>query len=225
MSARNRHGVCIYCGKDRKLTVDHVPPKLLLSEPYPPNLLTVPACGDCNQSFMKDDEYTRTLVALDVRAANHPDVQAKLAAIIRSLQKPNAKGFAQYLAGQTGVTTLLGADGLPMGHEIDGDRTSVNATGERMVRAFHFIETGNRMPETAVARVEAKAGLNPRGNEFQEFIRAYMMFPDRRDRVIGKAFSYVAAFGSGCAVWMMLLYDYFFWLATVDWRFTEPIPD
>jgi hypothetical protein len=40
--------------------------------------------------------------------------------------------------------------------------------------------------------------------------------PDRRDRSIGTAFSYVAGFGPGFSVWLMLLYDFFFWLGTVD---------
>ena len=34
---------CIYCGAEKDLTVDHVPPKLLLMLPYPQNLITVPA--------------------------------------------------------------------------------------------------------------------------------------------------------------------------------------
>ena len=50
---------CIYCGLTKKLTRDHIPPKLLLSKPYPAHLPTVPACRDCNQSFQANDEYTK----------------------------------------------------------------------------------------------------------------------------------------------------------------------
>jgi hypothetical protein len=62
---------CIYCGADKDLTDDHVPPKLLLMRPYPENLITVPACEICNQSFQKDDEYMRTMLAIDVRASKN----------------------------------------------------------------------------------------------------------------------------------------------------------
>src|SRR5438128_12075787 len=58
MSMRNKRGICVYCGREKKLTMDHVPPKLLFASPYPPNLPTVPYCRDCNASFQKDDDYT-----------------------------------------------------------------------------------------------------------------------------------------------------------------------
>jgi hypothetical protein len=44
-------------------------PKLLLAPPFPANLITVPACYDCNQSFQKDDEYTRFITGIDFRAS------------------------------------------------------------------------------------------------------------------------------------------------------------
>lgn len=47
---------CLYCGSEAD-TKDHVPPKLLLERPFPPNLSTVPSCKKCNQSFSKDEQY------------------------------------------------------------------------------------------------------------------------------------------------------------------------
>lgn len=85
MSTRNRRGVCAYCGKDKKLTDDHVPPKVLLHKPYPANLPTVPACADCNRGFQKDDEYTRAVLAVDVRAAGNPVARSHIPVIGRSL--------------------------------------------------------------------------------------------------------------------------------------------
>lgn len=88
---------CIYCGTDRDITVDHVPPKLLLAQPYPANLITVPACFQCNQSFQKDDEYLRTMLCIDVRAQGNTVAQSNLPAVLRSLQRANARAFAEYL--------------------------------------------------------------------------------------------------------------------------------
>lgn len=48
--------VCLYC-KETATTKDHVPPKSLLEKPFPNNLLTIPACKRCNQSFSLDEEY------------------------------------------------------------------------------------------------------------------------------------------------------------------------
>jgi hypothetical protein len=53
-----RHtGMCAYCGT-RPATRDHVPSKVLLDEPYPPELPVVGACEKCNASFSLDEQYT-----------------------------------------------------------------------------------------------------------------------------------------------------------------------
>ena len=123
---------CIYCGADKDLTVDHVPPKLLLMRPYPQNLITVPACRKCNQSFQKDDEYTRTMLAIDVRAAKNTAAESNLPAVLRSLQKPEARAFAEYLTRQAESSVILGEDGSPMGQVFELDKARTNRTGVRL---------------------------------------------------------------------------------------------
>lgn len=52
-----RHtSMCVYCGS-RPDTRDHIPSKVLLDEPYPPELLDVGACQRCNASFSLDEQY------------------------------------------------------------------------------------------------------------------------------------------------------------------------
>jgi len=48
--------VCVYCGAYGD-TRDHVPSKVLLDEPYPPNLPIVPSCYKCNNGFSVDEVY------------------------------------------------------------------------------------------------------------------------------------------------------------------------
>ena len=43
-------------------------------------------------------------------------------------------------------------------------------------------------------------------------------FPEHRDGAVGHAFSYAAAFAGEMSAWLMMLYDYFFWIATIDER-------
>src|ERR1039458_8473991 len=114
MSTRNRKKLCAYCGQEKKLTADHVPPKLLLEHPWPANLLTVPACADCNLSFKSDDEYTRTVLATDLRANWNYAAQSNLPAIMRSLQRPNARGFAEYISQQSHLMSVLAPNGNPV---------------------------------------------------------------------------------------------------------------
>lgn len=49
-------GVCVYCGGPPE-TRDHVPPKVLLDEPYPNNLPVVEACLKCNHGVSLHEEY------------------------------------------------------------------------------------------------------------------------------------------------------------------------
>lgn len=49
-------GMCVYCGTHPN-TRDHVPSKVLLDEPYPPELPVVGACERCNVSFSLDEQY------------------------------------------------------------------------------------------------------------------------------------------------------------------------
>ncbi len=50
--------ICIYCGAEAS-TKDHVPPKLLLERPFPPNLRKVPSCRACNEGYADDERYIR----------------------------------------------------------------------------------------------------------------------------------------------------------------------
>jgi hypothetical protein len=207
---------CVYCRTENDLTVDHVPPKLLLARPYPPNLITVPACRPCNQSFQKDDEYTRTMLCIDVRAAKNPTAQSNLPSVLRSLKRPDARSFAEYLARSAESSTVLGQDGLPLGQAFELDKARVNRTGERLVRAFYFAEMRKPIPRNMTVRVGCNMSLKPTDPDTQMIARMMKAFPDWRDGSVGTAFSYVAAFGDAGSVWLMLLYDFFFWLCIVQ---------
>src|SRR5579859_4140645 len=50
---------CYLCGATRNLTRDHIPPKGFFPPPLPTNLITVPCCSSCNNSFSTDDEAAR----------------------------------------------------------------------------------------------------------------------------------------------------------------------
>ena len=38
-------------------------PRCLLEKPYPPNLLTIPSCCECNTGFKQDEEYFLAVMA------------------------------------------------------------------------------------------------------------------------------------------------------------------
>src|SRR5690349_7367788 len=55
-------------------TRDHVPSKVLLSKPYPPNLREVGCCYDCNQSFSADEEYLVCLLGAVLAGSVDPEL-------------------------------------------------------------------------------------------------------------------------------------------------------
>src|SRR6056297_601227 len=53
---------CVYCG-EKADTRDHVVPSSFFPKPKPDDLITVPACYDCNNSYSDDEEYLRNILS------------------------------------------------------------------------------------------------------------------------------------------------------------------
>lgn len=65
---------CMFCDSPSgELTRDHVPSRVLLDRPFPPNLPVVVACGTCNHSFSLDEEYLACLIDSVVAGTTDPD--------------------------------------------------------------------------------------------------------------------------------------------------------
>ncbi len=80
---RNK-GFCVHCGGPHE-TVDHVPSKVLLDEPYPENLMAAPACRKCNNKLSIDEEYLACLLECVIAGDTAPEKlhRAKVARILR----------------------------------------------------------------------------------------------------------------------------------------------
>lgn len=87
-------GICAYCGGGQE-TVDHVPPKVFLDEPYPAHLRTVAACLPCNNSMSLDELYAACFLECVVCGTTDPD-QLTRPKIARRLRDEQA--LAQLLA-------------------------------------------------------------------------------------------------------------------------------
>jgi hypothetical protein len=204
-------GICAYCG-EKPVTVDHVPPKLMLEEPYPPNLVTVPACESCNKKFMKDDEYARTVIALDFRAAGNAAAQSRLPKIFRSLQYPEAKKFSEYLKRQLKPTDFVDANGNPLGIRAEVDVARIDATGERFGRGIYYHLTGTRVPEEWQVYVFSKPGYDSIDFIVPNFNAIMDKCGDHTQGSIGAGFSLVGGRSVDGCVFGFLLYEYFWWI-------------
>ena len=74
VAPRRGRDACVYCGAPAT-SRDHVPPRFLLEKPLPRNLLTVPSCSDCNQSFSLDEQYLQVVIA---QVGHVPQLMAKV---------------------------------------------------------------------------------------------------------------------------------------------------
>jgi hypothetical protein len=90
-------GECVYCGEQRELTRDHVPPRCLFSKPRPSNLVTVPCCQACNSEFQKYDEYFRLAITTGIDAANFPKELSDSVRAINNLSRPASHGLARFM--------------------------------------------------------------------------------------------------------------------------------
>jgi hypothetical protein len=80
---RNK-GFCVHCGGPSE-TVDHVPSKVLLDEPYPENLMATSACRQCNNGLSLDEEYLACLLECVIAGTTAPEMlhRSKIARILR----------------------------------------------------------------------------------------------------------------------------------------------
>jgi hypothetical protein len=68
---RLKTDACVYCYGEAN-TRDHVPSKVLLDEPYPPQLPTVHACERCNTGFSSDEQYLSCFIECVLRGTTEP---------------------------------------------------------------------------------------------------------------------------------------------------------
>jgi hypothetical protein len=104
-------GTCAYCAQPAT-TNDHVPPKTLFTPPLPSNLITVPACGSCNNGASDDDEVFRNELSIVAgsfgESANAGErLQPSLRSIRRNVERYSAGGI--YLGLGYAVPVTRGA--------------------------------------------------------------------------------------------------------------------
>lgn len=90
-------GECVYCGEQRELTRDHIPPRCLFGKPRPADLVTVPSCVDCNSEVSKHDEYFRIAITTGIDRERFPKENADSVRAINNLARPASLGFGRLL--------------------------------------------------------------------------------------------------------------------------------
>jgi hypothetical protein len=140
---------CTYCANDAT-TSDHIPPECFFAKPRPDNLnlITVPACASCNNSFGEDDGYARNLLVSLVDSEGHPDVIRDLRGRLgRSLAR-DQKLFKRTLLSlsKTEVRTEAGLY-LGTAHTFNLDQPQFDRFFKRLARGLLFHCTGTTLAD------------------------------------------------------------------------------
>lgn len=149
MVENGRKSGCVYCGKVKEISNDHIPPKNLFPSPRPINLITVPSCKECNQKASNDDEYFRLVLSMRSDTFKHPEVSKNIVKLQRSLQKPEQKGFrASFLNSLAFVDSHTPA-GIYLGktNAFLVDMKRVNDVIKRITQGLFYKEKGRRLPD------------------------------------------------------------------------------
>ncbi len=213
---RGKSGECVYCGKIRLVTMDHVPPASLFPDPKPP-LITVPSCYQCNNSASKDDEYFRLVVALREDVAGRADINGILPAVFRSVQKSNAAGLRGALGKWIQPKAAFSEGGLFLGMKpaIATDPVRLGKVAARIVAGLFFHETGRRLPNGYAAQACLREGFEEKVF-LQGLPSVAKLMGQPEPKTIGTVFKYWVAFpipeDPNRSVWFLLFYDQVFFL-------------
>lgn len=145
---RPEEGQCVYCGKIKELTRDHVPPASFFDDPPPSNLTTIPSCYQCNNGFGVIDDYVRLMLVLDEKAAGNQDRKGVLPRALRYSQRREARRILSAFFESLKQVYRPNPKGIYVKAErytVDGRKMDMFAV--RVIKALFYHEKGYRLPD------------------------------------------------------------------------------
>ncbi|VEN74328.1 putative HNH endonuclease [Candidatus Desulfarcum epimagneticum] len=218
---QQKFGKCVYCGKLANLTVDHIPPKNLFSQPRPNNLITVPSCQKCNSAASKDDEYFRLVMATSINTNISESTKLRDKAL-RALEKPNKKGFQKAFLNRIKEVELYTPTGLFICNTAlyNADFERLNKVASRIVRGLYFYHRKVSIPKRHIINVIPFQTLNPDDKELMNKIsKVVSHILIKTPIIIGDdVFKYWHGFNDDeqdCSIWVLQFYNYFEFIVIV----------
>lgn len=210
-----KRGICIYCGLNRTLTVDHIPPKCLFPKPRPSDLVKVPSCRECNASASKDDEYFRLMLTLREDAFGNANVEALLPTVYRSLNRESSIGFRKLLLKNLRTIEVHTPAGLYLGNRkgYNVDLERLGRVAARTVKGLFYHEKGFRLPDSHKIGAFQEDGLRDLAGDARKELLHTIIAPltSKSPKEIGKkAFKYWVSFTDTdpcTSAWLLIFYE------------------
>lgn len=190
-------GWCFHCESAPGNTRDHVPPRVFLDRPFPPNLPVVASCEACNSEASRDEQYVAVLVEVTTCGSTDP----------AGVERPKiARTLRQRPALRTRLDRSLKVlDGVT---EIGPEHTRVDRVLNKMARGiwkFEMSEATGRM-RTSVAYQPASATPDDQLSAFLS-LRPPVILPEVGSRMMLRTVSDV---GRGVVnAWQVVQQDRF----------------
>jgi len=141
---------CVYCGRPAT-TRDHVPPKAIFVELHLSDLVTVPACEDCNNRASQSDEGFRNIMGMRA-SEKSPNSLALWQKTFRSLRRRRHELQALWESLQE--VPIFTESGLYLGAATEGafDQKLTTEPSSALLGASTSTISGNRFLSIARSR-------------------------------------------------------------------------
>jgi hypothetical protein len=218
-------GECVYCGRVKPITEDHVPPKNLFAKPRPNNLIKVPSCREChseNKQVSQDDEYFRLMHTLREDTASHPDVKQILPTVLRSLARPDKVGFAKSLFRSMKEVNVRTRSGLFLGKKpaFDVNLTRLDNVARRITKGLFYHEKRHRLPDKYDVATYSESGFQDLTSDVKQELQTTILQPlmSNAPKTIGsQVFTYRVAYSDtdpNASAWLFVFYERIAFLCT-----------
>ena len=135
---KQKESTCAICGIKPATTREHVPPKGIFLTPKPSDLITVPACFDCNNSSSESDERFRLFLGLHVARFTKQGEQLFKEGIIPTAKHNNR--YRKEILSNSEPVILTTAGGIIYGKgvSIPWDNEAHDKTIDKIIRGLFF---------------------------------------------------------------------------------------
>ncbi|WP_146086258.1 hypothetical protein [Methylobacter tundripaludum] len=145
----NKKGICAYCGEEKGITDDHIPPQCIFPKPRTTALIVVPCCEPCRVGWSMDDEEFRRFVWSAAGAEEHPSFEKAADKIISSINRLEAQDYRNRVLSSIGDIEMYSEAGSSVGNQpmmkLEWDRVERVLT--RIVRGLFFQRNKKLIPD------------------------------------------------------------------------------
>jgi hypothetical protein len=152
-------GICSICGRSEATTMDHIPPRAIFTDPTS-DLITVPACSDCNNAASEMDERFKVYLGLHLSSKNPLGLRLFQEGALPSL-KHNRK-LKRHIISSLRPARLVTNGGIIVGHTSAGlwDSEAHDVVIQRIIRGLYYHHFQGILGEKVQIKVQWLRGIS-----------------------------------------------------------------